>query len=299
MGTHNHGQGHETSFRQIAVSLLGVQPKRVRIVAGDTDAVGHGRGTFGSRSMMAGGTALVRATEKIAAQGKAIAAHMLETGESDIVFEDGRFKVAGTDRAVRIEDVAKASYTAGKLPLGADYGLSALVIATPPEATFPNGCHVCEVEIDEETGAVEIVGYVVVDDVGTVINPLLVKGQIHGGVAQGLGQALLENLVYEPGTGQMVTGSFMDYAIPRADDMPSMTVISSPTPSPNNPLGVKGAGEAGTVGALPVVMNAIVDALRPLGVTHLDMPATPARLWAAIQKARGLNRDGHPSGFRL
>jgi aerobic carbon-monoxide dehydrogenase large subunit len=297
MGTHNHGQGHETSFRQLAVSLLGVAPERVRIVAGDTDAVAHGRGTFGSRSMMAGGTALVRAADKIVAQGKAVAAHMLEAGESDIVFEDGRFTVAGTDRGVRIEDVAKTSYAAGKLPPGAEYGLSALVIATPPEATFPNGCHVCEVEIDEETGEVEIVKYVVVDDVGTVINPLLVKGQIHGGVAMGVGQALLENLVYEPGSGQMVTGSFMDYAMPRADDMPAMNVISSPVPTPNNPLGVKGAGEAGTVGALPVVMNAVVDALRPLGVTHLDMPASPARVWAAIQKARAQN--GRTRGLRF
>jgi aerobic carbon-monoxide dehydrogenase large subunit len=297
MGTHNHGQGHETSFRQLAVSLLGVAPERVRIVAGDTDAVAHGRGTFGSRSMMAGGTALVRAADKIVAQGKAVVAHMLEAGESDIVFEDGRFTVAGTDRGVRIEDVAKTSYAAGKLPPGAEYGLSALVIATPPEATFPNGCHVCEVEIDEETGEVEIVKYVVVDDVGTVINPLLVKGQIHGGVAMGVGQALLENLVYEPGSGQMVTGSFMDYAMPRADDMPAMNVISSPVPTPNNPLGVKGAGEAGTVGALPVVMNAVVDALRPLGVTHLDMPASPARVWAAIQKARAQN--GRTRGLRF
>ena len=297
MGTHNHGQGHETSFRQLAVSLLGVTPERVRIVAGDTDAVAHGRGTFGSRSMMAGGTALVRAADKIVAQGKAVAAHMLEAGESDIVFEDGRFTVAGTDRGVRIEDVAKTSYAAGKLPPGADYGLSALVITPPPEATFPNGCHVCEVEIDQETGEVEIVNYVVVDDVGTVINPLLVKGQIHGGVAMGVGQALLENLVYEPGSGQMVTGSFMDYAMPRADDMPSMNVISSPVPTPNNPLGVKGAGEAGTVGALPVVINAVVDALRPLGVTHLDMPASPARVWAAIRKAKALN--GEARGLRF
>ena len=299
MGTHNHGQGHETSFRQIAVSLLGISPDRVRIVAGDTDAVVHGRGTFGSRSMMAGGTALIRATEKIVAQGKAIAAHMLEAGESDIVFENGRFLVAGTDRGVRLEDVARTSYMAGKLPVGAEYGLSALAITTPQEATFPNGCHVCEVEIDEETGAVEIVNYVVVDDVGTVINPLLVKGQIHGGVAQGLGQALLEDLVYEPGTGQMVTGSFMDYAMPRADNMPSMTVIANPVPTPNNPLGVKGAGEAGTVGALPVIMNAVVDALRPLGVTHLDMPASPARVWAAIRKARALGQNSEARRLRL
>jgi carbon-monoxide dehydrogenase large subunit len=299
MGTHNHGQGHETSFRQLAVSLLGVAPERIRIVAGDTDAVVHGRGTFGSRSMMAGGTALVRASDKIVERGKAIAAHLLEAGESDIVFEDGRFSVAGTDRGVRIEEVARTAYTAGKLPPGAEYGLSALAITTPPEATFPNGCHVCEVEIDEDTGAVEIVNYVVVDDVGTVINPLLVKGQIHGGVAQGVGQALLENLVYDPGSGQMVSGSFMDYAMPRADDMPAMTVLSNPVPTPNNPLGVKGAGEAGTVGALPAVINAVVDALRPLGVTHLDMPATPARVWAAIRTARALKAEGKAGGLRL
>jgi carbon-monoxide dehydrogenase large subunit len=299
MGTHNHGQGHETAFRQLAVSLLGVAPERIRFVAGDTDAVAHGRGTFGSRSMMAGGTALIRATDKIVARGKAIAAHLLEAGESDIVFEDGRFLVAGTDRGVRIEEVAKTSYTAGKLPPGSEYGLSALAITAPAEATFPNGCHVCEVEIDEDTGEVEIVNYVVVDDVGTVINPLLVKGQIHGGVAQGLGQALLENLVYDPGSGQMVTGSFQDYAMPRADDMPSMNVISSPVPSPNNPLGLKGAGEAGTVGALPVIINAVVDALRPLGVTHLDMPASPARVWAAIRKARAANAGGSARGLRF
>jgi carbon-monoxide dehydrogenase large subunit len=207
--------------------------------------------------------------------------------------------VAGTDRGIGIEEVAKASYLAGKLPKGADYGLAALAVVAPPEATFPNGCHVCEVEIEEETGRVEVVNYVVVDDVGTVINPLLLKGQIHGGVAQGLGQALLENLLYEPGTGQMVTGSFMDYAMPRADDLPPMDVISNPVPSPNNPLGVKGAGEAGTVGALPVIMSAVVDALRPLGVTHLDMPASPARVWAAIRKARALNGNGETRGLRL
>jgi carbon-monoxide dehydrogenase large subunit len=269
------------------------------VLAGDTDVVAHGRGTFGSRSLMAGGAALVRAKDKIVEQGKANAAHLLEAGESDIVFEEGRFTVAGTDRGVRIEDVARASYLAGKLPKGADYGLSALAVVTTQEASFPNGCHVCEVEVEEETGRVEVVNYVVVDDVGTVINPLLLKGQIHGGVAQGLGQALLENLVYEPGTGQMVTGSFMDYAMPRADDMPPMDVISNSVPTPNNPLGVKGAGEAGTVGALSAVMGAVVDALRPLGVTHLDMPASPARVWAAIQKARALNANGETRGLRL
>ncbi|HEY7382331.1 MAG TPA: xanthine dehydrogenase family protein molybdopterin-binding subunit [Beijerinckiaceae bacterium] len=286
LGTHNHGQGHETAFRQLAFSVLGVAPDGVRVVAGDTDLVVHGRGTFGSRTIMTGGTAFVRAADKIIARGKAIAAHMLEAGEGDIVFADGKFTIAGTDRGVRLEDVARASYTPGKLPPGMEYGLAALAVVAPPEATFPNGCHVCEVEIEEETGVTGIVNYVVVDDVGTVINPMLVKGQIHGGVAQGLGQALLENLVYEPGTGQMVSGSFMDYAMPRADDVPPMTVISSPVPTPNNPLGAKGAGEAGAVGSLPAVINAVVDALKPFGITHLDMPATPYRIWSAIRDAK-------------
>jgi carbon-monoxide dehydrogenase large subunit len=192
--------------------------------------------------------------------------------------------------------VARASYTPGKLPPGMEYGLAALAVVAPPEATFPNGCHVCEVEIEEETGVTGIVNYVVVDDVGTVINPMLVKGQIHGGVAQGLGQALLENLVYEPGTGQMVSGSFMDYAMPRADDVPPMTVISSPVPTPNNPLGAKGAGEAGAVGSLPAVINAVVDALKPFGITHLDMPATPYRIWSAIRNAKAAAARG--SGAR-
>jgi carbon-monoxide dehydrogenase large subunit len=292
LGTHNHGQGHETAFRQLAMSHLGIAPENVRIVAGDTDLVVHGRGTFGSRTIMSGGTAFLRAADKIIARGKTIAAHMLEAGEADIVFADGRFTVAGTDRGVRIEDVARASYMPGKLAPDLEYGLAALAVVTPPEATFPNGCHVCEVEIEAETGATVIVNYVVVDDVGTVINPMLVKGQIHGGVAQGLGQALLENVVYEPGTGQMVTGSFMDYAMPRADDMPFVTVISSPVPTPNNPLGAKGAGEAGTVGALPAVINAVIDALKPFGITHLDMPATPYRIWTAIEAARATNRAG-------
>ena len=293
LGTHNHGQGHETAFRQLAVALLGVDPAEIRVLNGDTDVVAHGRGTFGSRSLMAGGTALLRAADKIVAKAKSIAAHLLEADESDIVLMNGRFTVAGTDKGVRIEEVARASYTAGKLPEGAEYGLDALVIAPPPEASFPNGCHVCEVEIDPETGAVEVLGYTVADDVGVIVNPLLVKGQIHGGVAQGLGQALLESVVYD--TGQIVTGSFMDYAMPRADSMPPVHVVSHEVPTPTNPLGVKGAGEAGTVGALPAVINAVVDALRPLGVTHLDMPASPERVWSAIQAARAAAESGVPA----
>jgi len=227
----------------------------------------------------------VRASEKVIAQGKAISAHLLEADPADIVFEDGRFKIAGTDKMLSLEAVAKASFTTGKLPKGADYGLGAQAIVAPDEATFPNGCHVCEVEIDPETGTVSVVDYTVVDDVGTVINPLLVKGQIHGGVAQGLGQVLFEQILYDPQDAQMLSGSFMDYAMPRASDMPPMTVESNPVPTPNNPLGVKGAGEAGTVGALPAITNAIVDALRPYGIRHFDMPATPARIWALIEAA--------------
>jgi carbon-monoxide dehydrogenase large subunit len=285
LGSHNHGQGHETVFRQIAASCLGVAPERVRILAGDTDVVAHGRGTFGSRSMMACGSALLCATDKIIERGKTIAAHMLEAAEADIVFDRGSFAVAGTDRTMRIEAVARASFDPASLPRGSEWGLGAQAIVTPAEATFPNGCHICEVEIDPETGEAAIVSYVVVDDVGTVINPLLVHGQIHGGVAQGLGQIMLEAIAYEPGSGQLITGSFMDYAMPRAADVPAMDVLSNPQPTASNPLGVKGAGEAGCVGAMPVVMNALLDALRPLGVSDLEMPATAARIWAAIAAA--------------
>lgn len=285
VGTHNHGQGHETAFRQMAKTLLGVDPERVRVLWGDTDLVTHGIGTFGSRSMIVGGTSLTRASEKIVERGRAIAAHMLEAGVDDIVFERGSFKVAGTDRAVRIEDVARASYRPHGLPVGEEVGLWAQAMIAPDNITYPNGCHVCEVEVDPETGKVEVVGYVVVDDVGTVVNPLLVKGQIHGGIAQGLGQALLESILYDRDNGQMVTASYMDYGMPRAHDFPSINVHSNPVPTATNPFGVKGVGEAGTVGALAAVMSAVRDALRPLGVTELAMPATPANVWAAIQAA--------------
>jgi carbon-monoxide dehydrogenase large subunit len=286
LGSHNHGQGHETAFRQLASSLLGLSFDRVRVVAGDTDLVPHGRGTFGSRSLVVAGTAMTRAAERVIAKGRRIAAHLLEAAEADITFEGGSFRVAGTDRAMRIEAIAAAAYTPGKLPKGEEMGLAADVVLTPDEATFPNGCHVAEVEIDPETGVVTLARYVVSDDVGTVINPLLLKGQIHGGVAQGVGQVLGEAILYDE-AGQMVTASFMDYRMPRASDLPMMTVESNPVPTAANPLGAKGAGEAGTVGALPVVINAIVDALRPLGIRHIDMPATPERVWRAIRDARG------------
>jgi carbon-monoxide dehydrogenase large subunit len=286
LGSHNHGQGHETAFRQIAASLLGLAHERVRIVQGDTDQVAHGRGTFGSRSMMAGGAAFALAAESIIARGRAIAAHLLEAAEVDVEFAEGKFSVAGTDRAVGFDKVARAALTPGALPKGMPMGLMAQAVATPSFPTFPNGCHVCEVEVDAETGVVEIVGYVVADDVGTVINPKLLKGQIHGGIAQGLGQAMLEEMRFDA-TGQLLTASFMDYAMPRAADLPAFEVQSCPTPTLSNPLGVKGAGEAGTVGALPVLVNAVVDALAPLGVRHIDMPLSPHNVWRAIRAARG------------
>ncbi len=291
LGTHNHGQGHETVFRQIAASRLGLDPHRVRILQGDTDIVSHGRGTFGSRSIVAGGAAFERAAQKIVERGSGIAAHLLEAAVADIAFDAGLFSVVGTDRSVRIETVAQASFVPARLPPHSEWGLGGQAIVTPDEATFPNGCHVCEVEIDPETGQVAVLRYVVVDDVGTVINPLIVKGQIHGGVAQGLGQVLMEAIVFEPGSGQMLSGSFMDYAMPRASDMPPMEVHSNPVPTRMNPLGAKGAGEAGTVGALPVIASAIVDALRPYGVVHIDMPATAQTVWSVMKAGKATQED--------
>jgi carbon-monoxide dehydrogenase large subunit len=286
MGSHNHGQGHETVFRQIASARLGIPPERIRMVCGDTDLVAHGRGTIGSRSMMAAGGALVGAAERIIARGRRIAAHLMEAAEADIEFADGAFRVAGTDRAIGIEALARQSFVPGALPTGEELGLHAMLVTRPGDATFPNGCHVCEVEIDPETGETALLRYVVVDDVGTVINPLLLKGQIHGGIAQGFGQVFGEQILYDP-AGQILTASFADYPMPRAADLCAFEVASNPVPTATNPLGVKGAGEAGTVGALPALISAVVDALRPLGVTHLEMPATPERVWAAIRSAKG------------
>jgi carbon-monoxide dehydrogenase large subunit len=215
-----------------------------------------------------------------------MAAHLLEAAEADIEFADGAFVVAGTDRRIAIADVAKATFQVGRLPPGFEGGLYETGTFSPSDTTYPNGSHVCEVEIDPDTGELEIVSYVVVDDVGTVVNPIGLKGQIHGGVAQGFGQAVMERVVYDRESGQMLSGSFMDYAMPRAADMPFMKVESNPCPTALNPLGAKGAGEAGTVGALPAVVNAVLDALAPLGVKQIDMPTTPDRVWAAIRAAR-------------
>jgi len=285
MGTKNQGQGHETTFKQILHERLGLDPADVRYIDGDTDRVAFGMGSMGSRSTVIGGTALWMAADKIIAKGRRVAAKMLEAAEADITFANGAFSVVGTDRALPLKDVARAAFQPASLPKGVEPGFFETATFSPPSDTWPNGCHVCEVEIDPETGAVAIVGYVIADDVGTVINPLTLKGQIHGGVAQGVGQALMEEIVYDADSGQLLTGSFMDYAMPRADTLPDIAVESHPVPTKLNPLGAKGAGEAGTVGALPVVMNAVLDALAPVGVRQLDMPATSLRVWRAIRDA--------------
>jgi len=290
MGSKNQGQGHETTFKQVLNEKLGLDPAVVQYIDGDTDRVAFGIGTNGSRSTVIGGSALWMAADKVIAKGKRIAAHLLEAADADIEFtvndDGGAFAVAGTDRRLSITDVAKASFQAGRLPRDLEGGLYETGTFSPEDNTYPNGCHVCEVEIDPDTGALEIVRYVVIDDVGTVVNPLGLKGQIHGGVAQGLGQALMEEVVYDRESGQNLTGSFMDYAMPRADTMPYMEITSNPVPTKRNPLGAKGAGEAGTVGALPAIVNAVIDALAPLGVASLDMPATSQRIWQAMRGAR-------------
>ena len=286
MGSKDQGQGHATTFTQIACERLGLAPADFRYIDGDTDQVAYGTGTFGSRSVAIGGSALVAAADKIIAKGTKIAAHMLEAGEADVTFSAGRFTIAGTDRGVGLKEVAIAAFVQGKLPPGMPPGLIENGTFAPLQETFPNSCHLCEVEVDPETGVVQLLNYAVVDDVGTVINPLTLKGQVHGGIVQGVAQILMERVVYDPESGQLITGSFMDYAMPRAGDISHMEVGSNPVPTKLNPLGAKGAGEAGTVGALAAVMNAILDALSPLGVTELQMPATSERVWQAINTAR-------------
>ncbi len=285
-GSHSHGQGHETAFRQLAAQYLGLAFDAVHVVCGDTDRVSHGRGSFGSRTMMAAGSAFKAAAARIVDKGSAIAAHLLESHVDDIVFDAGRFSVKGTDRSLSLAEVARAAFNPWGLPDSIDVGLSASAANSHGGITFPNGCHVCEVEVDPDTGVVEIVSYHVGEDVGTVINPLLLKGQIQGGVVQGIGQALMERIVYADDNGQLLTGSFMDYAMPRAADVGPIHTFSRPVPTAVNPLGVKGAGEAGAVGALPAVMNAVGHALWSRGVRHMDMPATPCRVWEALQAGR-------------
>ena len=285
IGSQSQGQSHETVFAQVVAEHLGVPFNTVRIITGDTDKVAKGLGTFASRSMVKAGGAAVEVVGLVVAAGKSMAAHLLEAAATDIEYREGRFSVVGTDRSIGIFDVARAA-EAGELPAIHGRVLGAEKMHVNPAFAFANGCEVCEVEVDPETGVVDVVALSLVDDSGVPVNPMVVHGQMHGAVVQGLGQALCERTVYDPGSGQLFSGSFMDYAIPRADEVPSMPVLSRDVPSPTNALGVKGAGEGGTVGAPGAVIHAILDALAPLGVTHIDMPATPERVWDAIRQAR-------------
>jgi carbon-monoxide dehydrogenase large subunit len=282
-GSNTQGQGHETVLKQLVCDRLGLDPHTMQYVQGDTDQVFYGEGTGGSRSATMAGSATHLATEKIVAKARAIAAHMLKVNPDELNFADGVFSSKATNRTLTVQEIAKESFDPAKLPQGMEAGLSATAVYTAPLANYPNGCHICEVEIEQDTGKVEIVRYSVVDDVGTVLNPLLLHGQIHGGIAQGVGQVLMEDIHFDA-QGQLVTGSFMDYAMPHAHDFCDMEVESNPVPTKTNPLGVKGAGEAGCVGALPAVANALVDALAEFGVKHIEMPATPERVWRAMQR---------------
>jgi len=283
--TVTHGQGHRTIQTQILVDLLGVEPERVGVLQGDTDIAAFGMGTGGSRSTMMTGSAMVLASRKIIEKGKRLAAHLLEAAEGDIEFAEGKFTVAGTDREIGIHEIAEAAFRSNELPDDIEPGFYETATYNSKTGAFPNGCHICEVEVDPDTGVTEMVGYWVVDDVGTIINPMLVKGQIMGGIAQGMGQVLMEDKTYDPETGQLLAGSFMDYCMPRADDFCHVEFEENEVPTPTNLLGAKGAGEAGTVGSLSAGVNAIVDALSHLGVEHIDTPCTPLRVWEAIRDA--------------
>jgi carbon-monoxide dehydrogenase large subunit len=287
VGSTPHGQGHETIYKQILCEKLGMEPEDIAVIEGDTDKVSFGTGTGGSRTATIGGTAVLHAAEKVIDKARRIAAHLLEASEQDISFEDGRFLIAGTDRSVDFRDTAMAAFNPRKIPKDMEQGLFEFATYSPEVNNYPNGCHVCEVEVTPETGEIEVLRYNVIDDCGVEINPLLVKGQVHGGIAQGAGQALMEDIVYEPGTGQLLSGSFMDYAMPRADNFCSFDIGAHPVPTKTNPLGVKGVGESGTVGSLAAVMNAVNHALEPVGVKHVEMPLTPLQVWRAIQEAAG------------
>jgi carbon-monoxide dehydrogenase large subunit len=287
-GTMDFGMGHATPFAQVLSEKLGIPFEKISLVQGDSDRLVMGGGSGGSKSLMHSGTAIVEAAAKIVEKGKAIASHVLEAAVSDIEFERGRFVIAGTDRSISVMELAQTLRNGdAKLPADAPQSLDVTHISDGPSAaTFPNGCHIAEVEVDPETGVAELVKYTSVNDFGTVVNPLIVAGQLHGGVAQGIGQALMEMTVYD-GDGQLLTGSFMDYAMPRAADVPLLVLADHPVPAKTNPLGVKGCGEAGCAGSLTSVMNAVLDALADRGIRHLDMPLTPFRIWQALHEANG------------
>jgi carbon-monoxide dehydrogenase large subunit len=285
-GTHSHGQGHETTLAQLVADRLGVPIANVDIVHGDTAKVPFGMGTYGSRSLAVGGSAMFKAMDKIIAKGKRIAAHLMEASVEDVEFDRGTFRVAGTDRTKSLTDISLAAYVPHNYPIEEiEPGLEETAFYDPKNFTYPGGCHIAEVEIDPETGKVSMVNFTAVDDVGRVINPMIVEGQVQGGVAQGIGQALLESAIYDA-EGQLISGSMMDYTMPRADDLAPVSVATHTTLCTHNPLGVKGCGEVGAIGSPPAVMNAVVDALKDFGVRHIEMPATPAKIWNTINARR-------------
>ncbi len=285
-GTHSHGQGHETTFAQLVSDTLGVPFESVEVSHGDTNKIPFGMGTYGSRSLAVGGSAIVKAMDKIIAKAKRIAAHLMEASVADIDFKNGEFTVKGTDKKVSFGQVALTAYVPHNYPITElEPGLEETAFYDPLNFTYPGGTHICEVEIDPDTGVTQVLNFTAVDDIGRVINPMIVEGQVHGGVVQGIGQALLENCAYDQETGQLLTGSYMDYTMPRADDVPSITVANHATMCTHNPLGSKGVGEVGAIGSPPAVINAVLDALLPVGVSDISMPATPHKVWQAIQSA--------------
>ena len=283
VGSTAGGQSHETIYTQIVSDRLGIDAETIRVIEGDTDKLSWGTGTGAARTATIGGTAVFKAVDKIIDKGRQIAAHLLEAAEADVEFSDGAYIVSGTDRSVGFDEVARTAFMPGKLPPEIEIGLYETATWSPEVGNVPNSAHVCEVEIDPDTGTIEVARYTAVHDVGVELNPLLVDGQVHGGIAQAVGQAVMENVVYDPDSGQILSGSFMDYAMPRASDLCNYDVDRHPVPTTTNPLGVKGAGECGTVGGLAAMMNAINDALAPLGIRNLAMPATPERVWRAIR----------------
>ena len=286
-GSHSHGQGHETTFAQVVADQLGIPMENIEIVHGDTGRIPFGMGTYASRSLAVGGVAIVNATQKIIDKGRKIAAHLLEAAAEDVEFSGGRYVVKGTDRAKAFGEVAFAAYVPHNYPHETlEPGLEETAFYDPKNFTYPSGCHICEVEVDPDTGTVKIVRFSAADDFGRIVNPMIVDGQVHGGVAQGIGQALHENCIYDD-SGQLLTGSFLDYAMPRADDVPNFDIVTECTPCTHNVLGVKGCGEAGAIGAPPAIINAVLNALAPLGVTDISMPATPHAVWTAIRAAGG------------
>ena len=284
-GTHSHGQGHATTYAQLVSEWLGIPFDSINLIQGDTKQVPFGRGTYAARSSMVGGCALMLAVEEVVERARKMAGFLMECEPGDVTFKDGAFKIAGTDRSMPFVEVAKAFYRRAGIPKELGVGLAGSGTFGTEPPNFPNGCHACEVEIDLETGAVQLVRYTSVDDAGRVINPMICAGQIHGGIAQGVGQALLEHVIYSADSGQLLSGSFMDYAMPKAANFPNFESAFNEVPCKTNPLGIKGVGEAGTIGAPPAVINAILDALAPYGVESIDMPATPSRIWGCLQKA--------------